>query len=71
MERSRTFSESWHRVAGQKIFLRPGVEVQRQQFRGERWIVLRNVLSNQFFRLRPEAYEFVARLQPDKTVEEI
>ncbi len=71
MERSRTFSESWHRVASQKIFLRPGVEVQRQQFRGERWIVLRNVLSNQFFRLRPEAYEFVARLQPDKTVEEV
>ncbi|MBI5775258.1 MAG: biotin/lipoyl-binding protein [Verrucomicrobia bacterium] len=71
MERSRTFSESWHRVASQKIFLRPGVEVQRQQFRGERWIVLRNVLSNQFFRLRPEAYEFVARLQADKTVEEV
>ena len=71
MEQSRTFSESWHRVASQKIHLRPGVEVQRQNFRGERWIVLRNVLSNQFFRLRPEAYEFVARLRPDRTVEQV
>ncbi len=71
MEQSRTFSESWHRVAGQKIHLRPGVEVQRQNFRGERWIVLRNVLSNQFFRLRPQAYEFVARLRPDHTVEQV
>jgi len=71
MEQTRTFSESWHRVAGQKIHLRPGVEVQRQNFRGERWIVLRNVLSNQFFRMRPQAYEFVARLRPDHTVEEV
>lgn len=71
MEQGRTFSESWHRVAGQKIQLRPGVQVQRQQFRGERWIVLQNPLANQFFRLRPEAYEFVSRLRPDKTVEEV
>ncbi len=32
-------------------------------------MVLENPLSNQFYRLRPEAYEFVARLRPDKTVE--
>jgi putative peptide zinc metalloprotease protein len=71
MEQARTFSESWHRVAGQKIQLRPGVEVQRQQFRGERWFVLQNPLANQFFRIRPEAYEFVSRLSPHKTVEEV
>lgn len=71
MEQGRTFSESWHRVAAQKIQLRPGVHVQRQQFRGERWFVLQNPLANQFFRLRPEAYEFVSRLRPDKTVEEV
>jgi putative peptide zinc metalloprotease protein len=52
---SSTFSESWHRVAGQKICLRPGVQVHRHRFRGERWMVLQNPLSNQFFRLRPEA----------------
>jgi len=67
----RTFSESWHRVANQRIHLRTGIEVQRHRFRGERWMVLQDPLSNQFFRLRPEAYEFVGRLRPDKTVEQV
>ncbi len=66
-----TFSESWHRIAGQRISLRPNIKVRRQNYRGERWIVLENPFSNQFFRLRPAAYEFVARLRPERTVEEV
>src|SRR3954469_3472885 len=66
-----TFSESWYRVANQRICLRPGIVARRQNYRGERWIVLENPFSNQFFRLRPEAYEFVARLRPDRTVEQV
>ncbi len=66
-----TFSESWYRISGQRICLRPDVIVQRQNFRGQRWIVLQNPFSNRFFRLRPAAYEFVARLQRDKTVEQV
>src|SRR5436190_23757914 len=67
----KTFSESWYRVANQRICLRPGVKVRRQNFRGERWMVLENPFSNQFFRLRPAAYEFVARLRPERTVEQV
>ena len=67
---SATFSESWHRVADQRISLRPGVKVRRQNFRGERWHVLENPFTNQFFRLRPAAYEFVVRLRPEVTVEQ-
>lgn len=67
----KTFSESWYRVANQKICLRPAVNARRQNFRGERWIVLENPFSNQYFRLRPAAYEFVSRLRPDRTVEEV
>lgn len=67
---TQTFSESWYRVANQKLSLRPGVNVRRQNFRGERWIVLENPFNNQFFRLRPAAYEFIARLRPDRTVEQ-
>src|SRR5271168_3235977 len=70
-EASRTFSESWYRVANQKICLRPVVKVRRQNFRGERWIILENPFSNQYFRLRPAAYEFVVRLRPDRTVEQV
>jgi putative peptide zinc metalloprotease protein len=33
--------------------------------------VLENPFSNQFFRLRPAAYEFIARLRPDRTVQEV
>ena len=66
---SATFSESWHRVANQRICLRPGVRVRRQNFRGERWYVLENPFTNQYFRVRPEAYEFVARLRPEVTVQ--
>jgi putative peptide zinc metalloprotease protein len=67
----QTFSESWYRIASQRICLRPDVIVQRQIFRGERWIVLQNPFSNQFFRLRPAAYEFVARLRRERTVQEV
>ena len=67
----KTFSESWYRVANQKICLRPAINVRRQNFRGERWIVLENPFSNQYFRLRPVAYEFVSRLRPDCTVEQV
>ncbi|MGO8765098.1 MAG: biotin/lipoyl-binding protein [Limisphaerales bacterium] len=70
-ETPKTFSESWYRVANQKICLRPVVKARRQNFRGERWIVLENPFSNQYFRLRPAAYEFVSRLRPDHTVEEV
>ena len=66
-----TFSESWHRVAHQRPSLRPDVRVRRQNFRGERWFVLENPFTNDFFRLRPAAYEFVARLDPQRTVEEV
>jgi putative peptide zinc metalloprotease protein len=67
----KTFSESWHRVAGLKVSLRPTVRVHRQFFRGERWYVLHDPFNNQFFRLRPEAHDFVIRLGPDRTVEQV
>ena len=70
-EPTQTFSESWYRIAGQRLSLRAGINARRQNFRGQRWIVLENPFSNQFFRLQPAAYEFVARLRPDRTVEEV
>ena len=66
-----TFSESWFRIAHQRPCLRPDVKIRRQNFRGERWFVLENPFTNEFFRLRPAAYELVARLHPRRTVEEV
>ena len=67
----RTFSESWHRVADLRAALRPTVRAKRQFFRGEKWVILEDPFSNQFFRIRPEAYAFISRLERDKTVEEV
>jgi putative peptide zinc metalloprotease protein len=68
---ARTFSESWHRVAGLRVSLRPTVTVRKQLFRGETWYVLSDPFNNQFFRLRPEAHDFVTRLGPLRTVEDV
>jgi putative peptide zinc metalloprotease protein len=67
---STTFSESWHRVGALRVSLRPQVRVHRQYFRGERWFILHDPFNSQFFRLRPSAYAFVARLGADTTVEQ-
>lgn len=67
----RTFSESWYRVATVKASLRPTVRARKQAFRGEDWYVLHDPFNNQFFRLRPEAYRFVARLSPRRSIEEV
>src|SRR5262249_20331788 len=66
-----TFSESWHRVAGQRICLQPAARIRRQNFRGERWFVIENPFTNEFYRLTPAAYEFVVRLHPQRTVDEV
>ncbi|MBN2061245.1 MAG: M50 family metallopeptidase, partial [Deltaproteobacteria bacterium] len=68
---AKTFSESWHRVANLKVSLRPTVSVRKQMFRGEIWYVLQDPFNNQFFRLRPEAHDFVINLRPDRTVEQV
>lgn len=70
-ERTRMFSEHWYRVANQHVALRHSVRTRRQRFRGETWRVLYDPFAHRFFRLRPAAYEFVARLHPERTVEEV
>jgi putative peptide zinc metalloprotease protein len=71
MEETKFFHESWYRIAGQRLALRPSVRARRQLFRGERWYVLFDPFSNQYFRLHPPAYEFIAHLNPSQTVEEV
>lgn len=65
------FNESWHRVAKQKIRLRPSVKVRKQYFRGELWYVAHDSYGDQFFRFRPEAWDFIARLDGRFAVEDI
>lgn len=69
-DRPQMFSESWHRVAGQRVRLRPGVDIRRQQFRGERWYVVQDPFLNTFYRIRPGARRFLLHLSGRLTVEE-
>jgi len=69
-ETGKMFSESWYRVADLRLALRPHVTVRRQYFRGEKWHVLQDPMTNQFFRMSPASYRFVARLRLDRTVAE-
>lgn len=64
----KTFSESWHRVREVRARLRPQIRVHRQRFRGQRWFVLHDPFNNQFFRLTPSAYDFIARLDGSRTI---
>jgi putative peptide zinc metalloprotease protein len=65
-----TFSESWYRVAALKAKLRPGAQISRQYYRGERWYVVRDPAGNQFHRLSDAAYRFVGLLDGTRTVQE-
>lgn len=65
-----TFSESWYRVASLKVRLRPGAQISRQFYRGERWYVVRDPAGTQFMRLSDGAYHFVGLLDGRRTVAE-
>ena len=71
MSGNRTFSAHWHRIANLRLALRPNLHVQRQEFRGERWYVVRDPMNDSYFRLRPDAYAFAARLTPERRVEDV
>ena len=67
---SRTFSDSWHRVAKVRVELRSSVRAHRQTFRGDTWVMLRDTLSSDWFRVSGEAWAFVTRLSLERTIED-
>lgn len=64
------YSDAWYKIAGSRVSLLPGVRVSRQVYRGRAWVVLEDGYSHRFFRITPEAYEFVRGLRPEVTVDE-
>ncbi len=68
---SRIFSDAWHRVAAVRVALRTSVRAHRQLFHGEHWVVLRDSLSNDWYRVSANAYAFLSRLSLGQTVDEV
>ena len=64
------FSNSWHIVSGLNVSLLTTVTVQKQHYRGKEWYVLKDSFNNKFFRIKPEAYKFIVKLNLKNTVEE-
>ena len=54
-----------------RVSLKATVSVRKQIFRGEIWNLIYDPFNNSFFRSRPEAYQFIARLRSNKTVEQV
>jgi len=65
------FSESWYRVCDLRVCLLYSVKIHKQDFRGKTWFVISDPFNNHFFRIRLETYDFLMRLSPKQTVEEI
>ena len=67
----RTYSDTWHRVASVRACLRSSVRAHKQIFRGEEWVVLRDSLGSEFFRVTAAAYAFLSRMGPQRTIDEV
>ena len=67
----RTYSGAWHLVSGVRACLRSSVRAHRQNFRGEQWVVLRDSLASDFFRVTVAAYDFLSRLDTRRTLDEV
>ncbi|MBF0098730.1 MAG: hypothetical protein HQM05_15510 [Magnetococcales bacterium] len=65
----KIFSDAWHRVASVHVQLRSSVVAHRQYFRGEPWVLLRDKFSNDWFRIAPDAYAFLCRLDNGQSVD--
>ena len=64
-------SSSWHRVAGLRASLVPGLRIVRQQVRGQAWHVLVEPGSGRQLRLNPAAYALVGRFDGRATLDEL
>jgi putative peptide zinc metalloprotease protein len=65
-----TFHESWYKVAPLKVRLHISLKIHRQVYRGKTWYVIRDPGNNQFFRINHTAYQFIALLNGQRTVDE-
>jgi putative peptide zinc metalloprotease protein len=66
----RTFFDQWHRIAGLRLGLRPGIVVRLHHYRDEPWYVLHQPAHAGYFRVSPTSWRFIAGLSPAMTVDE-
>ncbi len=62
---------NWQQIAGLKPQLRKHVRTYPQDYRGERWYVLRDESNGRLLRFNSMAYDFIGRLDGDLSVQQI
>ena len=67
--RGGLFSPLWYRAAALQPCLHTDVHVERQSSRGQTWYLLSDASSGRQFRLNPEAYAVIGRLNGTCTVQ--
>ena len=64
------YSDAWYRIAQARVSLLPGVRTSRQRYRERPWVVLEDAYAHRFFRITPEAHDFLLTLHQGVTVDE-
>jgi len=64
------YSDAWYKIANAHVGLLPGVKATAQSYRGQAWVVLEDAYAHRFFRITPDAHDFLKTLHADITVDE-
>lgn len=64
------YSDAWYKIANAHVGLLPGVKATPQSYRGQAWVVLEDAYAHRFFRITPDAHDFLKTLNPSISVDD-
>lgn len=64
-------SPDWYRVASLKLRRRSHVQTARHVYRGKPWFILQDLQAGKFHRLTPQSYAVFARMDGQRTVQDL
>jgi putative peptide zinc metalloprotease protein len=64
------YSDAWYKIANAHVGLLPGVKATPQSYRGQAWVVLEDAYAHRFFRITPDAHDFLKTLHAGISVDE-
>lgn len=64
------YSDAWYKIANAHVGLLPGVKATPQSYRGQAWVVLEDAYAHRFYRITPDAHDFLKTLHPGISVDD-
>ncbi|WP_286238539.1 peptidase M50 [Neptuniibacter halophilus] len=65
------YSSMWYRVADLKPHIRSHTQINRHDYRGQIWYIIKEPSSGQYHRFTPAAYHFIGLMDGNRSVDEI